>query len=142
MQRRDFMLGAGFGAVGLAGMASGATHHTAKAKHVIFLCMDGGPSHVDTFDYKPKLLADDGKSYSKSRGFGGKLLGSPWAFKKHGQSGTMISELFPELAKHADDWKTQCPFSRRLPRTRMHALRMRSGPNERLPLFRRCRSLW
>ena len=84
-------------------LAPKASHFPAKAKHVIFLCMDGGPSHVDTFDYKPKLLADDGKSYSKSRGFGGKLLGSPWAFKKHGQSGTMISELFPELAKHADD---------------------------------------
>jgi hypothetical protein len=78
-------------------------HFPAKAKRVIFLCMEGGPSHVDTFDYKPRLTADDGKPYSKGRFFGAKLLGSPWTFKKHGQSGLYVSELFPEVARHADD---------------------------------------
>jgi Protein of unknown function (DUF1501) len=80
-------------------------HFAPKAKRVIFLCMEGAPSHVDTFDHKPKLTADDGKSYSgggRGRLFGGKLLGSPWKFTKHGQSGLAVSELFPEVARHAD----------------------------------------
>lgn len=78
-------------------------HFPAKAKRVIFLCMEGAPSHVDTFDYKPKLTADDGKPYSKGRLAGAKLLGSPWTFKQRGTSGQWISDLFPELSRHADD---------------------------------------
>src|SRR4051794_38225411 len=72
-------------------------HFPAKAKRVIFLCMDGGPSHVDTFDYKPKLTADDGKSPPPRGGGGGggfrfgKLMGSPFKFNKSGESGLMIS---------------------------------------------------
>jgi hypothetical protein len=79
-------------------------HFPAKAKRVIFLCMDGAPSHVDTFDYKPKLTADDGKAAPSRRGVfgGGKLMGSPFKFEKRGESGLWISDLFPELAKHAD----------------------------------------
>jgi hypothetical protein len=79
-------------------------HFPAKAKRVIFLCMDGGPSHVDTFDYKPKLTADDGKAPPRGRGGfgGGKLMGSPFKFTKSGDSGLWISEVFPELSKHAD----------------------------------------
>jgi len=80
-------------------------HFPAKAKRVIFLCMDGAPSHVDTFDYKPKLTADDGKAAPARRGGGfggGKLMGSPFKFEKRGDSGLWISELFPEVAKHAD----------------------------------------
>ncbi len=80
-------------------LAPRASHFPAKARRVIFLCMQGGPSHVDTFDYKPKLSQDSGQS---ARGFA-KLLGSPFEFKQHGQSGLPISELFPSLAKHADD---------------------------------------
>jgi hypothetical protein len=80
-----------------------ATHFPAKAKHVIFLCMEGAPSHVDTFDYKPKLTADDGKGFNKARAPFAKLLASPWKFKQHGKSGLWLSELYPELAKHADD---------------------------------------
>src|SRR5206468_4610364 len=82
-------------------LAPKAPHFTPRAKRVIFLCMEGGPSHVDTFDYKPRLLADDGKPYNKGRFFGAKLLGSPWTFKKSGQSGLYISELFQEVARHA-----------------------------------------
>jgi hypothetical protein len=81
-------------------------HFEPKAKRVIFLCMNGGPSHVDTFDYKPRLKTDDGKEPPKSVGrgfFAGKLLGSPFEFKKSGQSGLMISELFPNIQKVADD---------------------------------------
>jgi hypothetical protein len=78
-------------------------HFKARAKRVIFLCMEGGPSHVDTFDYKPKLVADDGKPYSRGRLFGAKLLAPQAEFKKRGQSGLWVSDLFPEVAKHADD---------------------------------------
>jgi len=66
---------------------------------VLFLCMRGGPSHVDLFDYKPKLLADSGKPGPKP---GSQWLGSKWRFKQHGQSGQWVSELFPELAKQVD----------------------------------------
>ncbi len=74
-------------------------HFPAKAKRVIFLCMRGGPSHLDTFDYKPELIKNDGKTGP----FRGSLLKSPWAFNQRGQSGLWISELFPELGKKADD---------------------------------------
>jgi len=74
-------------------------HFTPRAKRVIFLSMQGAPSHVDTFDHKPQLTADNGKD---AKGFA-KLLGSPFEFSRHGQSGLPISELFPKLAGHADD---------------------------------------
>ena len=110
----------GFGYLAFAGLASRSAvadtrgeplapkkpHFAAKAKHVIFLCMTGGPSHVDTFDHKPRLKADDGKEPPKGvgRGFAaGKLLGSPFEFKKSGKSGLMISELFPSIQKVADE---------------------------------------
>ncbi len=76
-------------------------HFEPKAKRVIFLCMRGGPSHVDTFDYKPALARDDGKPAPGSKGR--KLMQSPWTFSKHGESGLQISELFPHLAKQADE---------------------------------------
>ncbi len=78
----------------------------AKAKHVIFLCMQGGPSHLDTFDYKPQLTKDNGKAppSGKGRGFGGgALLGSPLAFKQQGKAGLWMSEVFPNLGKQADE---------------------------------------
>ena len=105
----------GFGYLAFAGLSTWAAekaanplapkkpHFPARAKHVIFLCMKGGPSHVDTFDYKPQLTADDGKPFTQGRFNGAKLLGSPWKFAQHGQSGLWISELYPETAKHADD---------------------------------------
>ena len=80
-------------------LAPKAPHFPAKAKRVIFLCMRGGPSHMDTFDYKPQLMADSGK-----RGkYRGSLLGSPWKFKQCGEGGLQISELFPHLAAQADE---------------------------------------
>src|SRR3954452_5337242 len=87
-------------------LAPKKSHFPPRAKRVIFLCMTGGPSHVDTFDHKPKLTADDGKAppAGKGRGFlAGKLLGSPFKFSQHGQSGLWLSELFPELGKQADE---------------------------------------
>ncbi|MGB7345444.1 MAG: DUF1501 domain-containing protein [Pirellulaceae bacterium] len=77
-----------------------------KAKRVIFLFMQGGPSHLDTFDWKPTLKASSGKTVSddssKGKG-GGKLLAPQFKFNPQGQSGLPISELFPRLSQHADD---------------------------------------
>jgi hypothetical protein len=83
-------------------------HIPARAKNIIFLFMSGGPSHVDLFDPKPRLLTDMGKPlpFEKpklERTKTGNLLGSPWSFAKHGQSGMEISELLPHLATCADD---------------------------------------
>ncbi|MDO7678695.1 MAG: DUF1501 domain-containing protein, partial [Pirellulales bacterium] len=80
----------------------------ARARRVIFMFMKGGPSQVDTFDYKPKLNADDGKElpFAKPRvqfAPTGNLLGSPWKFQQYGQSGIHVSDLFPHVAKHVDD---------------------------------------
>lgn len=110
----------GFGYLALSAMlqsesrqAMGATaselpHFPARAKRVIFLFMKGGPSHVDTFDYKPQLQKDDGKPlpFDKPRvqfAPTGNLLGSPWKFQQYGESGMYVSELFPHVAQHVDD---------------------------------------
>jgi hypothetical protein len=86
-------------------LAPKTPHFAPRAKHVIFLCMQGAPSHVDTFDYKPKLIADNGKSAPSVAGRYGtaKLMASPWKFNRQGKSGLYISELFPNLGKHADE---------------------------------------
>jgi hypothetical protein len=83
-------------------------HFPARAKRVIFLFMHGGPSHVDTFDYKPQLIADDGKPlpFDKPRvqfSQTGNLLASPWKFRQFGESGAWVSELFPEVGSCVDD---------------------------------------
>ena len=136
--RRDFLLrsGSGFGALALSalmsGKANGASsvtydpirpfaprkpHFAGKAKSVIFLHMVGGPSQVDTFDYKPQLQRLNGQPVPDSfrdsvaptkfgnvfHGCKNELMGSPWKFSQHGQSGRWVSELFPNIAKHVDD---------------------------------------
>jgi len=83
-------------------LAPKAGHRPARAKTVIFLCMSGGPSHVDTFDHKPALARDDGKSLGGGRA-GAQLLASPFKFAQHGKSGLWMSELVPSIAAHADD---------------------------------------
>lgn len=89
-------------------LAAKPSHFPCKAKRAIFLFMKGGPSHIDTFDYKPQLQKDDGKElpFDKPRvqfAKTGKLLGSPWKFARYGQSGSFVSQLFPNVAKHVDD---------------------------------------
>ncbi len=84
-------------------LAPKSPHFTPRAKNVIFLSMRGAPSHVDTFDYKPSLARDDGKGGKYGGSRGAMLLKSPWEFHQQGESGLWISELFPELSKHADD---------------------------------------
>jgi hypothetical protein len=112
----------GFGWLAFAGLA-GATGNqfatarpplfTPRAKRVIFLFMQGGPSQVDTFDYKPRLARDDGRmlafddartlANTGERGTEQRVLKSPWAFRQYGQSGRWVSDLFPHLARHVDD---------------------------------------
>ena len=119
--------GMGFGALGLAGMQAeyaglfGAPrsdnpitpkrpHFAPKAKNVIFLFMHGGPSHVDTFDPKPRLKVDEGKpmplkrevSFTPEDKVGG-LMASPFEFKQYGECGTPVSSLFPKVGGCADD---------------------------------------
>ena len=89
-------------------LAPQLAHLTARAKRVVFLFMKGGPSHVDTFDPKPLLTRDNGKPlpFDLPRitfGAQGNLLKSPWKFKRYGESGLPVSELFPHVAQHVDD---------------------------------------
>ncbi len=102
----------GFGSIALAGMANaGPAHHPIRAKRVIMLFMHGGPSQVDTFDYKEELQTRNGerlpfapaKNLDPTATRQAKLLGSPWSFQRHGQSGLWCSELFPHLARRMDD---------------------------------------
>lgn len=85
---------------------SATTHFPARAKRVIFLFMNGAPSHVDTFDPKPALKKHAGQHPAhelerQSRGSG--FMPSPFQFRAHGDSGVIMSELFPQLSAHADD---------------------------------------
>lgn len=86
-------------------------HFPPKARNVIFLYMDGGPSQVDTFDYKPMLAKYDGQDPRQAMGrleptqFNsiGRVMKSPWDFRQYGESGIWVSDLFPHVAKHVDD---------------------------------------
>jgi hypothetical protein len=132
--RREFLwqAGCGFGAVALSGLlddrffaaqavaADGVTryadplapkppHKPAKASSVIFLFMYGGPSHIDTFDYKPTMVGMDGKTVRvKTAGRGGqknqgRIVEPRWKFHQYGACGKWVSDLFPNLARHVDD---------------------------------------
>ncbi len=121
MTRRQLLhtMGTGFGSAALAQvlaqgsvlpvdpLAPKAPHFTPKAKHVIFLFLNGGPSQVDTFDPKPMLTKFNGQPMPagnlKTERKTGNLLKSPFAFKKYGKSGTEFSEIFPKLGACADD---------------------------------------
>ncbi len=118
-------LAGGFGSVGLASILSESAvadasaavpalpHHEPRAKRVIFLFMNGGPSQVDTFDPKPELVRWEGKRLPVLDQNTNKLLGkprplgnafpTPWKFAKHGACGMDVSELFPNVARRADD---------------------------------------
>jgi hypothetical protein len=122
MPRRQALqsLASGFGYLAFAGLAHAEaarqaagsddplapkpTHFPARAKRVIFLCMNGGPSHMDLFDYKPVLNqhAAEGKTLDGKQ-YGAKLMGAQFPFARHGESGLWISEVCPHLAEQADD---------------------------------------
>ncbi|HTI72863.1 MAG TPA: DUF1501 domain-containing protein [Candidatus Limnocylindria bacterium] len=116
MSRRDLLktVAGGFGWLAFAGLNAQASpalasaslaprepHFLPRARRVIFLCMQGGPSHLDTFDYKPQLSRDTGKP-GVAKGGGSALFASPFEFRQHGESGLWISELYPEVARQAD----------------------------------------
>jgi|TARA_B100000085_G_scaffold276400_1_gene295486 hypothetical protein len=119
--RRDFLqtVGGAFPGLALTGMLAQDGYSNpltpkskmipGKAKSVIFLFMYGGPSHVDTFDYKPKLYELNDKTIDvKTFGRGGKknkgrVVGPKWNFKPYGQSGKMVSDLFPHVGSMVDD---------------------------------------
>ncbi len=125
--RRDMLRQAacGFGYLALAGLATEQAaaagnplaprrpHFPPRAKRVIFLFMQGGVSHVDSFDYKPQLEKQDGKSMifedarvlanTGTRGVSQRVMKPLWKFSQHGQSGRWASNLFPEINKHVDD---------------------------------------
>jgi len=123
--RRQFLktTGCGFGSLALNAILSDTAQATpnpiapqpplfpARAKRIIFLFMSGGPSHVDSFDYKPDLIKSDGKGFEfigvRKTTFGKKserkLLKPLWDFKQYGESGQWVSELFPHIGKHVDD---------------------------------------
>ncbi len=118
LSRREMLrtTGAGFGTLALASMLSEqaraqqpgqskagplapkAPHFAAKAKRIIFVFLEGAFSQLDTWEYKPKLQEDDGKPGPG----GGTLVASKFKFAQHGQTGTWVSELFPNCAKHVD----------------------------------------
>jgi hypothetical protein len=108
--------GCGFASLALNGITTAATlprglHHLPRAKRVIFLFMHGGPSQVDTFDFKPELQKRDGqrlpfapaKNLDPSATSQTRLMASPWEFERYGQSGLWGSTLFPHVNRHLDD---------------------------------------
>jgi hypothetical protein len=124
LSRREALLrsGTGFGSLALAGLMSNESnaevgkldplapkqaHYPSKAKHVVHLFMNGGPSQVDTFDPKPMLDKYHGKPLPetnlRTERKTGAAMRSPFKFKKHGQSGIEVSELFENTAMHVDD---------------------------------------
>ena len=120
MSRRQLLstVGTGFGMLALsdllaknepvpAALAPRPPHFPAKAKNVIFLFLNGGPSHVDSFDYKPMLARYDGQPYPsgnlQTERKTGHLMRSPFEFKKRGESGIEVSEIFTQLGGCVDD---------------------------------------
>ena len=136
----------GFGALALAAMLpqSGARaafgeeavgivptgpHFEPKAKRVIFVFLQGAPSHLDLVDYKPKLNEDSGKPESSAADSGNprKYLGSPWKFAQHGQSGQWFSELLPHVATHADRWCVVKSLTTDIPNHPQAVLQLHTG---------------
>lgn len=149
LSRRDMLASSanGFGLLALSGLlaeqaaaegkpaqgALPAPHFTPKAKNVIFCFMDGGVSHVDSFDPKPKLTELDGKPFTESRNptanGNRQWLKSPWEFSQYGQSGMPVSSLFPHLAKHADDLAVIRSMKAELPIHSTGVLFLHTGSN-------------
>ncbi|MDB6122824.1 MAG: hypothetical protein JWQ71_1817, partial [Pedosphaera sp.] len=95
-------------AISIGQMSPHTPHFPPKARNIIFLYMDGGPSQIDTFDPKPLLQKEHGQPFKMKMeptqfNKNGNTLGSPWNFKNYGQSGISISDLFPHVAQCADD---------------------------------------
>ena len=137
--RRDFFkrCGMGFGGLAMADMLAGTsqagaqTHFPARAKHVIHIFLNGGVSQVDTFDPKPELTKRGGQMLPfdnlQTERKTGVALPSPFTFKKHGESGIEISDLFPHLSKCADDMAVIRSMHAELPNHEMSLMLMNTG---------------
>lgn len=136
----------GFGLVALGGLMAdeGALaapsasiarlpHFAPRAKNVIFCFMDGGVSHVDSFDPKPKLDELDAKPFTESKNptadGNRQWLKSPWPFKQYGQCGIPVSALFPHIAECADDLAVIRSMQADLPIHSTGVLRLHTGSN-------------
>lgn len=128
----------GFGYLAFAGLAARAAaadkplapkqpHFPPRAKRVIFLCMSGGPSHVDTFDYKPRLIADAGKPGTRP---GSTWLGPKAEFKQRGKSGLWISDFFPNVAQHADELALVRSMQTEVPAHPQAFMRLHTGSSQ------------
>ena len=108
-------------------------HFAPQVRNVIFCFMDGGVSHVDSFDPKPKLAEVDGQAFNGSKNptanANRKWLQSPWTFRQHGQSGMPISSLFPHIAECADDLAVIRSMKADLPLHSTGVLRLHTGSN-------------
>lgn len=111
----------------------GTSHFAPKAKRVIFCFMDGGVSHVDSFDPKSKLNELDGKPFTESKNptanGNRQWLKSPWKFQKYGQCGMPVSELFPNIARHVDDLAVVRSMTADLPIHSTGVLFLHTGSN-------------
>jgi hypothetical protein len=137
----------GFGMLALAGLfdderrhtsaaeaiAKPRTHFAPKVKNVVFCFMDGGVSHVDSFDPKPKLDELDGRDFADSKNptakGNRKWLKSPWTFAKHGRSGIPVSSLFPHIASCIDDLAVIRSMKADLPLHSTGVLHLHTGAN-------------
>jgi Protein of unknown function (DUF1501) len=116
-----------------SGLQPAKTHHPARAKNVIFLFMDGGVSHVDSFDPKPKLDELDTKLFTESKNptanGNRQWLKSPWPFQQHGECGMPVSSLFPHIARCADELAVIRSMKADLPIHSTGVLRLHTGSN-------------
>src|SRR5258705_404930 len=162
--RRDFLgrSGGGFGLLALTGLLDGqgllgapappdrslnplaplSPHFSGKAKSVIWLFMNGGPSQVDTWDYKPELAKRDGqelKGFDNKTGFFtdqvGPLMKSPFQWKQHGASGTWVPEIFPAMAHHLEQNEAEAELAARIESFEL-AYRMQMAAPEALDVER------
>ena len=102
----DLLTGGGKAVAAPRALAPKEPHHPPKAKRAIFIFLEGAPSHLETFEYKPKLYEYDGKNETTTGGTGNplKYLAPQWKFQQYGETGRWFSDLIPNIAKHADKW--------------------------------------
>ncbi len=163
INRRDFLqrTGMGMGAIGLSPflgslgkaadrrrinpLAEGQTHFPARAKRIIHIFANGGPSQVDTFDYKPALAKYDGKTlpgdHLSTERKTGTAMKSPFEFKQYGESGLWVSDLFPKVAEMADDLCVINSMYANVPNHEPSLMLMNTG-SERVSLVRPSVGSW
>jgi hypothetical protein len=131
----------GFGYLALADMLAGQKkaqagplavkepHFPARAKRVIFIFLEGAPSHLEMYEYKPRLYEDDGKLETVTGGTGNprKYLAPQWKFKQYGETGHWYSDLIPNIGRHADKWTTVRTLTTDIPNHPQAVLQLHTG---------------